>query len=437
MKNFTNALFLLFSVITALSQNYIGHSVDNYSGIHGVMFNPANIVESPFKADINLGSASAFFGSDYISLSISDAFNDGFDFDDDAEIFPTDANNFFTNVEIMGPSFMFNLSPKSSIGLISRVRTYYHVNDINGELFESLTNNFDTDADFDFDTSNLSLNLHAWAEIGLAYGRVLIAKEKHMLKAGGTLKYLMGAGSAYAATPGFQGTYSANSEIISSQGELTYGTTQDFQVDDIEYDNLTAGFGLDLGMVYQYHPNRQGDSLRYYQDPYKLKLAVSITDIGSINYEGAELTTYDMNNTVSTANYDDDVEEFLDENYSNTTETTDASIELPTALHFLLDYRFGKKFLISAQANLALTSSGNQFGSRIINTLVIAPRLETKWFSLYAPVSFREYGDVAFGTGLRFGPLSIGSGSLLSNLLSDESKTTDVFVGLKIPLFRK
>jgi hypothetical protein len=190
-------------------------------------------------------------------------------------------------------------------------------------------------------------------------------------------------------------------------------------------------------MVYEYHPNRKGDSLRYYQDPYKFKLAVSVTDIGSINYEGAELNTYDMNATVSTANYNDDVEDFLDDNYGKTTQDQEVSIELPTALHVLFDYRFGKKFLVSAQANLALSSSVNQFGSRIINTLVIAPRLETKWFSLYAPVSFREYADMAFGTGLRFGPLSIGSGSVLSNLLSDDSRTTDIFVGLKVPLFRK
>ena len=45
--------------------------------------------------------------------------------------------------------------------------------------------------------------------------------------------------------------------------------------------------------------------------------------------------------------------------------------------------------------------------------------------------------DISFGGGFRLGPLSVGSGSIFSNLLSDSSKTTDVFVGLKIPLYRK
>jgi len=38
---------------------------------------------------------------------------------------------------------------------------------------------------------------------------------------------------------------------------------------------------------------------------------------------------------------------------------------------------------------------------------------------------------------VRFGPLMLGSGSVLTNLLSDTSKTTDVYLGLKIPIYRK
>lgn len=436
MKILLSLLFIILFKFS-FSQSYIGHSIDNYSGIHGVMFNPANIVESPFKADINLVSASVFLGSDYVNLSFSDIFDEGFDFEEDAATFPTDSNNFFTNVEVMGPSFMFNLSPKSSIGIISRLRTYYQINNVNGELFENLINDFEDDQDFSFDTSALSLNAHAWAEIGLSYGRILMAKQKHLLKAGATFKYLQGAGFALASTPGLQGQYTASTETITSTGSLNYGTSQDFEQDDVEFENLAGGFGLDLGLVYEYHPKRDNDSIRYFQDPYKFKLAVSVTDVGSISYDDTEFTTYDLNATVSTQGFEDDLEDFLDNNYNSTTERKATSIALPTALHLLVDYRFSKKFLVSAQANLALTTSGDQLASRIINTFVIAPRLETKWFSLYAPVSLREYGDLAFGTGLRFGPLSIGSGSLISNLISDESQTTDVFVGLKIPIYRK
>ncbi len=430
-------VFLCISYpLNFFAQSYIGHSVDNYAGIHAVTFNPANIVGSPFKADINLVSGSAFLGSDYINLTISDAINGDFDFENDLVLNPTNNNNIFGNVDVVGPSFMFNINKKSSIGLISRARTFYQINNINGNLFEGLVDDFNTSEDFDFNSSDLRLNAHAWAEVGLSYGRILFSSEKHLIKGGITLKYLMGAGSAFASTDNLEGQYISNTETISTKGSVTYGTTQDFDQSDIGFDNLTSGFGLDLGLVYEYHPNRDNDSIRYFQDPYKFKLAVSVTDIGSIDYEDAEFTTYDLNSTVNVSEIDD-VQDFLDENYQSTTEIGNANIELPTALHLLLDYRLTNKILVSAQANLAMSSQNNQFASRIINTIVLAPRLETKLFSVYAPVSFREYGDTAFGAGLRFGPVSVGSASVFSNLLSDKSQTTDIFVGVKIPIYRK
>jgi hypothetical protein len=436
MKKIFIVLLFLIASTNLIAQAYIGHSVDNYAGIHGVVYNPANVVGSPFKADINLVSGSAFLGSDYINLTISDAINGDFDFENDLVISPTNNNNVFGNVDVVGPSFMFNIDKKNSIGVISRARTFYQINNINGELFESIVDGFDDSGNFEFDSSDLRLNVHAWAEVGFSYGRILFSSQNHLLKAGVTLKYLMGAGSAFAGTDNLEGQYFSNNETLSTKGIMNYGTTQDFEQSDINFDNLTSGFGLDLGLVYEYHQKRDNDSIRYFQDPYKFKVAVSVTDIGSINYEDAEFTTYDLNSTVNVTEIED-IQDFLDDNYQSTSENGTASIELPTALHMLLDYRLTNKILISAQANFAMSSQGDQFSNRIINTVVLAPRLETKWFSLYAPISFREYGDTAFGAGLRFGPLSIGSGSVFSNLLSDESQTTDIFVGLKIPIYRK
>lgn len=430
--------FLLF-INLSFGQNYIGHTIDNYSGIQGVTYNPSNVVDSNFRADINLFSASFFGGSDYFGINISDVLSSdgGFDFEEDAERLTSNSNNFFLNADVMGPSFMFNLNPKSSIGLTTRVRAFFNIKDINGELYETIADDFESEEDFSFDSQNLSGNVHAWAEVGLAYGRILMDKPNHLLKGGVTLKYLQGAGAAFISSPGLQGNYTANTETLTTQGTLSYGTSKDFENDDINFDNLTAGFGLDIGFTYQWHPNRESDTIRSYKDPYKLKIGVSVTDIGSINYKDATVTSYDLNNTVDTSTYEDDVEEFLDNNYNNTETTKGTKINLPTALHVLIDYRLGKKWFVSAQADLSMIKEDNQLANTIINNVTVSPRLETKWFSFYAPVSFRQYGDFAFGGGFRLGPLTVGSGSVFSNLLSDTSKTTDVYVELKIPIYRK
>lgn len=422
----------------SFGQSYVGHTMDNYSGVHGATYNPSNIVGTNLRADINLISASVFGGSDYFGININDVINSdgGFDFDVDTEKFSTDANNFFFNADVLGPSFMFNLSQKSSIGLITRLRATMNVNNINGELYEAVANDFDSEEDFDFDSNDLNATIHAWAEIGFAYGRILMEKQNHILKGGVTLKYLQGAGSVFMSSPGLQGQFTASSETLTTQGQLNYGTSRDFEEGDIDFNEFTAGFGLDVGFTYQWHPNRTNDSIPTHKDPYRLKVGVSLTDIGSINYKEAIVTNYDLNASVSTTTYEEDVEEFLDNNYAGTETDKATKIKLPTALHILVDYRLTKKILVSAQADLSMVKEKTELSNAFLNTVTVAPRLETKWFSFYAPLSFRQYGDVSFGGGLRLGPLTLGSGSVFTNLLSNASKTTDVYVGLKIPLYR-
>ncbi|TNJ45788.1 hypothetical protein KFZ70_10075 [Tamlana fucoidanivorans] len=53
-------LLILLIVSTVRSQSYIGFMGDNYNGVHNVINNPANIVSTPFKLDINLMGFNAF-----------------------------------------------------------------------------------------------------------------------------------------------------------------------------------------------------------------------------------------------------------------------------------------------------------------------------------------------------------------------------------------
>lgn len=431
-------ILILLSNFT-YGQSYVGPALDNYSGIHGVIYNPSNIVGSPYRSDINLMSISVLGGSDYFGINIGDMLNSsgGFDFDEDTEKFPTNENNFFFNADILGPSFMLNINPKSSIGIITRVRAYLNVNHINGQLYETIAEDFESENDFTFDSSNLNGTVHAWAEIGLSYGRVIVDKTNHILKGGVTLKYLQGAGGVFFSTPGLQGSFVNDTETLDSQGSLTYGSTQGFDEEDINFDNLSAGFGADIGLIYQWHRDREHDSIRIFRDEYKFKVGFAITDIGSINYKDSKVSNYDLNNTVDTSTFNEDVEEFLDANYSSTEQIENSKIKLPTALHLMADYRISRKFLVGAQADLSLVKKSAELNNSIINTVTLTPRFESKWFTFYTPLSLRQYGDFAFGGGFRLGPLMVGSGSVFSNLLSNSSKTTDIYLGLKVPLYRK
>jgi len=337
---------------------------------------------------------------------------------------------------------MFNLNKKSSIAITTRVRAFLNIKNINGELYESLADGFDQTNDFEFNMENFNGTIHAWGEIGLTYGRILIKNDKHLLKSGITLKYLQGAGAGFFNSPSMSGQYNASANTLTTSGNLSYGLSQqDFDSNDIDYKNLTSGFGVDIGVAYQWNEKNQNvvnDSVRINYTKYKLKIGASITDIGSINYKEGEITRYDLNNTVDATVFDaGDTEQTLKDNYSGVTTPASAKIKLPTALNLLIDYRIKNKLFASVSSSFSLVAKNTENSNSIINTVTIAPRLETKWFSIYSPVSFRQYGDLAWGAGLRFGPLMVGSGSVLTNLFSDTSKTTDVYFGLKIPIYRK
>ncbi|MBP0903488.1 hypothetical protein J8H85_06580 [Mariniflexile gromovii] len=448
MKKLLLLLVVVFAVNNTIkSQSYFGYTFDNYSGIHGLTLNPANVVDSPFKTDINIISGSLFAGSDYLGVNIQDIIKSegGFDFDLDAQKSAKNDNNFFLNMDVLLPSFMFNLSKKSSLGITTRLRAFLNVHNINGQLYESLADEFDDTEDFEFNLKDFKGTVHVFGEIGLTYGRILMNNEKHLLKGGFTLKYLQGAGGAFFNAPSITGFYDASANTLTTSGNLNYGlSSEEFDSEDIDITRIiTAGFGADIGFVYQWNDknkNKTDDSTIKRYTKYKLKIGASITDIGSINYKEGKKTTYDLNNTIDVDDFDDEnndksFEEILDDNYSSVTTLGSNRIKLPTALNLLIDYNITGKLFTSFASSMSLSNTATT--NSIINTVTIAPRLEISWLSIYSPISFRQYGDVAWGAGLRLGPLTVGSGSVLTNLLSSNSKSADIYFGLKIPIYRK
>ena len=65
-------LLLMFLVLAAKAnaQSYMGYIPDNYAGVQGVLFNPASIVDSRFKTDINLFSTSSSLNNDYYGVNL-------------------------------------------------------------------------------------------------------------------------------------------------------------------------------------------------------------------------------------------------------------------------------------------------------------------------------------------------------------------------------
>lgn len=438
-------LFITFSALTCSfivnAQSYIGYYHDNYAGVQSVLFNPASIADSNFRADINLFSGSVTGTNDYYGVNVFDLFKSNYNLETDAKLFQSGSNNIILNADVLGPSFMFNIKPKHSLALFTRARAVINIHDINGEVFNQLTDDFNANESFELAAGNFNMTGNSWGELGLSYAGILMDKGKHFLKGGLSLKYLQGIANTYTQGDNITVDYDYNailppSSTIATTGTLIYGGNQDFSesFNELDFDAKSNGIGADFGFVYEYRPEFKN----FTANEYKLRLGLSVTDIGSIKYDESNQKTYDLNQTVTQIEYDDanSTGEFLDNNYTILETKGSKKVVLPTALHANVDWNFYRKFYLNVNGDINMTNKNVLNSSAIANTVSVTPRYETKWIGLYLPLNYMDYRGFQAGAGFRVGPLFIGSGSVITNLISDESKGFDIHAGLKIPLYK-
>lgn len=429
------------------AQSYEGLLTDNYNGVHGVLSNPANIADSRLKLDINLMGVSAFFGNNYLSATLGDAFNDIDKTFDDAKTTPKSNNFIAANLDILGPSAMLSLSEKHSVALYTRARIFANVDDIDGSTIDK-EGGFDENEDFSINEGDLSGELNLWTEIGAAYARVLMDKDEHFLKGGLTLKYLSGIHHAYLNGSEVTVDYNAATEEVATNGTLTHGydVGGDDSLGDAFNFGQSTGLGADIGFVYEWRPDYEDQKLVDLNgnkisnrgiNKYKLKFGASITDIGSINNKGGEQQTYDLNKVQSIDNFEgDDLEDALKNNFDVIGGLQESSkTGLPTALHANVDWNIYSKFYLNLNSDISLRGENKLNTHHIQNQVSLTPRLETAWLSIYSPISLMREIGFRWGAGLRAGPFYLGSGSVLTSILG-QTKSLDIYAGLKVPIYQ-
>ncbi|MFD0796005.1 DUF5723 family protein [Maribacter chungangensis] len=438
----TAALILFFCVNFGFSQSYMGYTMDNFSGIHNTIHNPANLADSRTKWEFNLFSASGTLSTDYTNLTLGNISNllgdSGFD---GLERFASDQNNFLLDADVVGPSLQFSLNEKSGLALVTRVRAISNFNNVNGALFESIYDGFPTSS-FAFEQNNLDFATHAWGEVGLSYGRVFLANPNHVFKGGITLKYLLGGGAVQGGSNTLTGNFNDATGQVRLDGDISYALTIDDGTTSIDYfEELAPGFGADIGFVYEFRnaksiaPSNNNNPRAFNQ--YKLKVGLSILDLGSINYTGTEVTEYTINANVNAQELENDFIDIIEDNATATSTLQDVKWSLPTTLQLNLDYSVTPKLYINLNVGQGMVNKNEFFNNNRLNLITLTPRFESRVFGAYLPISHSSLSNTAIGLGLRLGPLTLGSSSVVSNLMGSKSQLAHLFLGLKIPVYHK
>jgi outer membrane protein OmpA-like peptidoglycan-associated protein len=454
MKKKLLILLLFVSSFAVEAQSYIGYFQDNYAGVQSVLFNPASIADSRFKTDVNLFSISSSVQNDLYGVRLFDVYKDGYDFDSQAKMKPSTANNALVNFDIMGPSFMFNIAPKHTLAVFTRARSIANVANVNGNLVDQVKDGLDQSSNFNYNLGSPNGASNTWGEVGVSYATVLYQKNQHFVKGGITAKYLQGGANGYVqgkniSTAYVENTVSPKDGTLTTQGELTIGGSQDWETNQkYDFDANSNGFGLDLGLVYEWRPDyekydvskaKPADNNFRDLNKYKIRFGLSVTDIGSINYKNSKLDVYNINGNVTQQMIDDadNLYDFLNDNYSKVSSSKGVRTNLPTALRADVDWNIHHKFYLNLNGDISMVSNNKLNGNSIADRVSLTPRYESRWFSFYVPMTWMEYSGMQVGSGVRVGAFFIGSGSVVSNLVSKDSKGADFYLGMKVPVYEK
>ena len=482
---------LLFIVIAhqIQAQQWLGISGSNYAGTHSVYNNPANITDSRYKLYVNLVANDVFLANNYVGYnapySILKLFtnsaaqeyrnsknviifrNSYYDINSDSKSYHLNVQN-----DLRGPSFLYTINAKRSIGLLSRVRTIVNFTDSPLSLANLIRLGTDTLLlkNQDLSISNSTLNVNNYAELGISYGQILKDEDEDFIKVGITLKRVVGMYNAHLNIK--EAEYDIIDDPTNPKKQILridrmkaeYGYTTEASFNNSKpsfpwiFGNQSAGsgWGIDLGVVYEFRPEvrkyRYREKGKQKLDPsknkYEFKVGVSILDIGAINY----------NNPFYVRNWDVDIQNkaFKSEDVSQVEGSDDAfkrinqvvglsddqstntfTTGLPTVFQVNLDYHLRDKFYVNSLWVQGLRGN-NSLSMKVPSSLSVTPRWENKWIEVGVPFALLDnYSSFTFGLGVRLGPLFFGSDNLGSFFNINRPRGTDLYFGLSIPIFNR
>jgi hypothetical protein len=437
---------IAFANRSVQAQEMNGFRTDNYNGVNGAFFNPANLGNSPFKVDVGIVGMNFYAGNKNQNFS----FGTLSDLTADTNVLNSfigngTSNSILVNATLHLPSVSFSINEKTTIAFISRARVLFDIHDFDGTLINSITsgaNNPSLPYNLTGST-NMRLSANAFSEYGLSGGHVLYNEGNHFIKVGASLKFLSGVGNTYLQLNNIKATLDTvgNTAIATNaSGTIAVGVAGiDVNNSDqgFKLGGNASGFGADLGAVYEYRP----DDLQEETIPYLFKASIALLDIGGIKYNVIPNQTagYTINipagASFDLSKFDGETKDTLDKYTQYFTKIAPVGsyrVALPRTLQIGGDYRAVNHFYIAANMQLAMTNNKSKaYNPRAVNALTITPRFESKLFAAYLPLNFSNLSKTSIGLGLRAGPLYIGSASLISSIMS-KSKQMDFYFGFRV-----
>ena len=218
---------------------------------------------------------------------------------------------------------------------------------------------------------------------------------------------------------------------------------------------LGKGASADIGLSYERRIKKE--EYTYNMDKgthedrsmtkYLYRLGVSLVDFGSVNYNNSKYITHvklkgDTSVPLKWSSLNggkqfktvEEADSFINGLFPQHEKTTSFKAKLPAALHFQADFNLGNNFFVGGQYTQNVRMRSKE-GIKVKNVLYIAPRYETKDFTISFSLLFGNYyHKVQTGLYLRGGPFFIGTDNLGSLVGTKSTNGLSLYTGFTIPI---
>lgn len=435
----------MFCVGASAQEHFSGINTSRRVGILNAALNPAEFANLKNDHEVNIFNFSANVANNKISFG--DLLS-GEDFEE--KIFAGDEPvNLRGDVEIVGPSFAMKRG-KWGFGITSVAKIKASFVDIDVNLGDAISNSA-ADALLGIEPIEISAQYNqkatatAWGEIGLSVAREIYNTEEHRFTGGATVKLLFPGSYANMSLDSFEGTIERVGPRVdlvntTATANIAYSGSlaEDFS-DSSNYSQFFAGglngFAADFGVSYQWK-NPEDNSE-------KLSAGLAVRNIGSMTFKDDNNVSKNYRlevegldrlnlNQFEDAESLTDVEDIL-ENSPYFTETNlekDFKVNLPTVFSAYADVQLYKKWYVTAYTQQKLNEDNDNDQLTIQNIVTVTPRFNTNFFEAYAPLSHNEISGFTAGLGFRLGGFFIGSGSVITAVLSEVNQA-DAYFGFR------
>jgi len=435
----------LYFISTLFAQNYTGIQGSMYAGSLGVGNNPASIVHTPYRWDINLASlqykinTNAFISEKSTLLPRIDSLNYFFNNGDFKR--QVDAN---FNLRVLNARIALNHRQTIAFGM--NLRGYGNAATDRFRYIDTITTLHDLlGINLDLQRFSTKATIGTWMELFATYGMTVLDHDPGRLNAALTIKYNrnIAGGFAQVKNLGVESSPVGNSnEYFLLNGNARYGYADNLDIwanDKTSRNNIDAlmdaapiTFAMDVGLEYVVKSGaitsifEQDES--YYE--YEWKLGLALLDVGwnKFRFSDNSLEVFNVkqnisgNDLLSKFSGIQNIKGFNDSLSSIMIESNRPSGEFrilqPTRLVLNADRYIEGNIYVNGEVslNLAGLQNENKYHLKEINFLTVTPRWETRKLGIYLPFQINNRGGFWVGTAFKAGPLFFGFHNIFNAL---------------------